>query len=281
MYRTKAAGRNGFSFFEPAMSEGAAERLRLEQELRKALPHDELMLEYQPQVGLPDGDLRGVEVLCRWNHPRLGLLSPAQFLPLANDIGLIDQLDLWVLEHACAQMAAWDRGGFSVPRLAVNLSVHRIQSDDVSAAIQSVLARTGIDPKRLELELVEASITEHSAQTIANLEQLSRLGIGLAVDDFGTGCSSLGCIKRLPIRRLKIDRSFVARLMSNADDAAIVRAVIGLAHSLGLAVLAEGVETSAQAELLIREGCDEAQGYFYRKAVGPAELASGYCIDAV
>ncbi|HSO81429.1 EAL domain-containing protein [Thiocapsa sp.] len=258
------------------MSEGAAERLRLEQELRSALPLDELMLEYQPQVGLPDGGLCGVEVLCRWNHPRLGLPAPAHFLPMAIDIGLIDQLDLWVLEHACAQLVAWDRGGFRVPRLAVNLSVHRIQSDGVLEQIQSILARTGIDP-RLELELIEASIMERPARTIANLEQLSALGIGLAVDDFGTGCSSLACIKRLAIRRLKIDRSFIERLMTGSDDEVIVQAVIGLARSLGLVVLAEGVETIAQAELLIREGCDEAQGYFFGKAVGPAELASRYC----
>ncbi|MFB1488099.1 MULTISPECIES: EAL domain-containing protein [unclassified Thiocapsa] len=276
MYRAKAAGRNGFRFFDPEMSEGAAERLRLEQELRSALPRDELMLEYQPQVGLPDGELCGIEVLCRWNHPRLGLLSPAQFLPLANEIGLIDQLDLWVLEHACAQVAAWDRGGFSVPRLAVNLSVHRIQGDDVPEQIESILARTGLDPRRLELELTEASIMARPERTIVNLEQLSGLGIGLAVDDFGTGCSSLACIKHLGIRRLKIDGSFIARLMTGSDDEAIVQAVIGLARSLGLAVLAEGVETAAQAELLIREGCNEAQGYFFGKAVGPAELASRY-----
>ncbi|WP_296809449.1 bifunctional diguanylate cyclase/phosphodiesterase [Thiocapsa sp.] len=277
MYRAKADGRNGFRFFDPEMSEGAAERLRLEQELRNALPRDELMLEYQPQVVLPEGALCGVEVLCRWNHPRLGLLSPAHFLPLANDIGLIDQLDLWVLEHACAQVAAWDRCGFGVPRLAVNLSVHRIQGNDVPEKIKSILARTGMDPRRLELDLTEASIMARPANTIANLEQLSGLGIGLAVDDFGTGCSSLACIKRLAIRRLKIDRSFIERLMTGSDDEAIVHAVIGLARGLGLTVLAEGVETNAQAELLIRGGCDEAQGYFFGKAVGPDELASRYC----
>ncbi|RKT43709.1 bifunctional diguanylate cyclase/phosphodiesterase [Thiocapsa rosea] len=277
MYRAKAAGRNGFRFFDPEMSEGAAERLRLEQELRNALLHNELMLEYQPQVSLPGGELCGVEVLCRWDHPRLGLLSPGHFLPLAHDIGVIDQLDLWVLEHACAQVAAWDRGGFTVPRLAVNLSVHRIQGDDVPEQIESILARTDLDPRRLELELTEASLMGSPTGTIANLERLGGLGIGLAVDDFGTGCSSLACIKHLAIRRLKIDRSFIERLMTRSDDEAIVQAVIGLARSLGLAVLAEGVETAAQAELLIREGCDEAQGYFFSKAVGPEELASRYC----
>ncbi|NCC29286.1 MAG: bifunctional diguanylate cyclase/phosphodiesterase [Gammaproteobacteria bacterium] len=276
MYRAKAAGRNGYSFFEPAMSEGAAERLRLEQELRNALPHDELLLEYQPQVGLLDGALHGVEVLCRWDHPRLGLLSPAQFLPLANDIGLIDQVDLWVLTESCRQLAAWDRDGFSVPRLAVNLSVHKIRSSEVVEQIQALLALTGIDPRRLELELLEASIVERPASAIANLEALGRMGIGLAVDDFGTGCSSLVCMQRLAIRRLKIDRSFIDRLATSADDAAIVRAVIGLAHSLGLSVIAEGVETAEQAELLVREGCNEAQGYYFGKAVEPAELSSRY-----
>lgn len=276
MYRAKAAGRNGFSFFEPAMSEGAAERLRLEQELRMALARDELLLEYQPQVGLRNADLRGVEVLCRWHHPRLGLLAPGEFLPLAEDMGLIDQLDSWVLEHACAQVSAWDRAGFPVPRLAVNVSVRQIQKADVVKQIRSILAQTGIEPRRLELELIESSIMEQTQTTLANLEQLCKLGIGLAVDDFGTGCSSLIWIKRLPIGRLKIDRSFVERCVACADDAAVVNAVIGLAKSLGLAVLAEGVETREQAELLIRDGCEEAQGYLFDKAIGPTEFAARY-----
>ncbi len=276
MYRAKAAGRSGFSFFEPAMSEGAAERLRLEQELRMALARDELLLEYQPQVDLRTADLRGVEVLCRWRHPRLGLLAPDEFLPLAEDIGLIDQLDAWVLEHACAQLSAWDRDGFSVPRLAVNVSVRQIQKPDVLEQMQWILSRTGVDPRRLELELIESFIMERTPATVANLEQLSQLGIGLAVDDFGTGCSSLICIKRLPIRRLKIDRSFVDRSVTSVDDAAVVSAVIGLAKSLGLAVLAEGVETREQVELLLREGCEEAQGYLFDKAIGPAQFAARY-----
>lgn len=276
MYRAKAAGRNGFSFFEPAMSAGAVERLRLEQELRVALERDELLLEYQPQVGLRNADLRGVEVLCRWCHPRLGLLAPSEFLSLAEDMGLIDQLDSWVLEHACAQVSAWDRDGFSVPRLAVNVSVRKIQKADAPEQIQSLLLRNGIDPGRLELELIESSIMAQTGTTLANLEQLCQLGIGLAVDDFGTGCASLIWIRRLPIGRLKIDRSFVDRCVTCADDAAVVNAVIGLAKSLGLAVLAEGVETREQAELLIRNGCEEAQGYLFDKAIGPTEFAERY-----
>jgi diguanylate cyclase (GGDEF)-like protein len=276
MYRAKSSGRNDFSFFEPAMSEGAAERLRLEQELRTALTNDELVLEYQPQVGLRDADLRGVEVLCRWQHPRLGLLTPGQFLPLAEEIGLIDQLDLWVLEHACSQLDAWDRDGFPVPRLAVNLSIRQIRRADVVEQIQSILGHIGIDPKRLELDLVESSIMEGAPTTISNLHRLCQLGVGLAVDDFGTGCSSLICIKRLPIRRLKIDRTFIDRSVTCTDDAAVVSAVIGLAQSLGLAVLAEGVETPGQAALLVRNGCEEAQGFLYGKAVGPAVLAALY-----
>jgi diguanylate cyclase (GGDEF)-like protein/PAS domain S-box-containing protein len=276
MYRAKATGRNDISFFEPAMSEGAAERLRLEQELRFGLAHEELFLEYQPQVGLRDGKLRGAEALCRWRHPRLGVLAPAQFLPLAEEIGLIDQLDVWVLEHACAQLAAWDRAGFSVPRLAVNLSIGQIQRTDVVERIQSILSRTEIDPRRLELELIESSIMENNPSTAANLHSLRRLGISLAVDDFGTGCSSLICFKRLPIGRLKIDRSLVDRAVTCTDNAAVVGAVIGMAQHLGLAVLAEGVETPLQAELLMRSGCDEAQGFLFGKPVGPAELASRY-----
>jgi diguanylate cyclase (GGDEF)-like protein/PAS domain S-box-containing protein len=276
MYRAKAAGRNAYSFFEPEMSEGAAERLRLEQELRGALLRDELVLEYQPIVGLGDTSLRGAEVLCRWRHPRLGLLPPGDFLPLAEEIGLIDQVDVWVLEHACRQLAAWDSEGFSVPRLAVNLSVREIERTDVLEQIQSILTRTGVDGARLELDLIESSIMERTPATVQNLERLCRLGIGLAVDDFGTGCSSLICIKRLPIRRLKIDRSFIDRVTMNTDDAAVVRAVIGLASTLGLAVIAEGVETVEQADLLLQEGCAEAQGYLFGKPVGPAELAARF-----
>ncbi|MBK1646321.1 GGDEF domain-containing protein [Thiocapsa imhoffii] len=276
MYRAKENGRNGFSFFERAMSERAIERLRLEHELRKALTNHELLLVYQPQVNLHTGQLCGVEVLCRWQHPRLGRLAPAQFLPIAEEIGLIDQLDCWVLEHASRQLLDWDRLGLRLPRLAVNLSLRQLKDQDAFEQITRILAQTGLASNRLEFELSETSIMKHAPTTLANLQQLCDLGIGLAVDDFGTGCSSLICIKRLPIRRLKIDQSFVERSTHSGDDAAVVRAIIGLAHSLGLAVMAEGVETLEQAKLLIDEGCEEAQGYLYERAIGAEAFAARF-----
>ena len=276
MYQAKNLGRNGFRFFEAAMSEGAAERLRLEQDLRGAVQRNEFILYYQPQLALDSHQLRGVEVLCRWHHPVLGLLPPSTFIPLAEDIGVIDDLGAWVLEHSCRQLAEWDRAGFQVPRLAVNLSVREIERADLVEQVRSVLQSMRIAPARLELEVTESMIMRHTEAAITVLTALRALGVTLAVDDFGTGYSSLAYLKRLPLNRLKIDRSFVERLTQDPNDDAIVCAVIALARSLGLEVLAEGVETREQVAFLHHEGCSEGQGYLFSRPMTAAVLASAW-----
>ncbi|MBK1718887.1 EAL domain-containing protein [Thiocystis violacea] len=274
MYQAKNGGRNGFSFFEPSMSEGAVERLHLEHDLRLAIKRDEFVLHYQPQLALDSGELRGVETLCRWNHPQLGLLPPEMFIPLAEDIGLIDELGLWVLDRGCRQIVDWDRAGFRVPRLAVNLSVREIERPRLVSQIQEILQRTGLDPARLELEVTESKIMRRAEAATSILRSLRALGVTLAIDDFGTGYSSLAYLKRLPLNRLKIDRSFIDRLTHDHNDDAIVRAIIALADSLGLAVLAEGVETPEQSEFLFREGCGEGQGYLYSRPLAAEHLVA-------
>ena len=276
MYQAKKAGRNGFSFFEPAMSEGAAERLRLEHDLHLALQRDEFVLYYQPQVDLTTGALIGVEALCRWRHPQLGLLSPTLFIPMAEDLGLIDTLGLKVLELGCRQMVDWDAAGLHVPRLAVNLSVRELERSRLPGQIAAILERTGLDPARLELEVTESKLMRHAEMAIRALNAMRALGVTLAIDDFGTGYSSLSYLKRLPLNRLKIDRSFVEGLTRDVNDDSITRAIIALARTLGLEVLAEGIEAHEQAEFLFREGCVEGQGYLYDRPLSPEELAANW-----
>ncbi|AFL74876.1 EAL domain-containing protein [Thiocystis violascens] len=274
MYQSKNGGRNGFSFFESAMTEGAAERLRLEHDLHGALLRDEFVLHYHPQLALADGQLRGVEALCRWQHPTLGLIPPNQFIPVAEDIGLIDRLGAWVLEESCRQMIVWDQAGFHVPRLAVNLSVRELERADLVDEIREILHRTGVAPERLELEVTESMIMRNAELAIKTLAALRGLGVTLAVDDFGTGYSSLAYLKRLPLHRLKIDRSFVEKLTQDSNDDAIVRAILALGRSLGLETLAEGVETQAQVDFLLQEGCIEGQGYLFSRPVPAADLVA-------
>ncbi len=272
MYQAKDHGRNNYRFFEPEMTAGAAERLRLETALRGALDRGELRLAYQPQITLVDGVMHGAEALLRWHHPQLGDVSPGRFIPLAEEIGLIVELGGWVLRTACRQIAAWDANGFLVPRIAVNLSVQQIERRDLVDIVCGILADTGVEADRLELEVTESMLMRHADQVIANLTALRDLGITLAVDDFGSGFSSLAYLKRLPVHRLKIDKAFIDHIGSNPNDDAILRAIVAVGKGLGLTVLAEGVETEAQAEILRHEGCHEAQGYLFGRPVGPAEL---------
>lgn len=272
MYQTKNNGRNGFSFFEQAMSDGAVERLRLEQDLRSAIERDELLLHYQPQLSLNGCHLRGVEALCRWHHPRLGLIAPDVFIPIAEEIGLMDELGFWVLDQSCRQLAHWDQAGLRVPRMAVNLSVREIERPGLAERVASTLARFSIAAERLELEVSESKIMRRADDAIGVLHALRELGVTLAIDDFGTGYSSLAYLKRFPLNRLKIDRSFTDKLTLDPNDDAIVRAIIVLAHTLGLEVLAEGVETQAQADFLQGEGCCEGQGYLFSRPISHSEL---------
>jgi diguanylate cyclase (GGDEF)-like protein/PAS domain S-box-containing protein len=274
MYQAKERGRNTYRFFKPEMTDGAIERLKLENALRGALARDELALEFQPQVRLTDGTMHGAEVLLRWHHPELGKIPPARFIPIAEELGLISELGAWTLEHGCRQLARWDAEGFLVPRLAVNLSVRQLERSGLVEEIVAILARTGVEPDRLELEVTESMLMRRAEQVIANLGVLRGMGITIAVDDFGSGFSSLAYLKRLPIHRLKIDKSFVDQLTLDKNDDAIARAIIALGRGLGLEVLAEGVETQAQADFLRREGCAEAQGFLFGRPMPAAALVA-------
>ncbi|NJD07921.1 MAG: PAS domain S-box protein [Methylococcaceae bacterium] len=273
MRQAKALGRNSYHFFTAALADQASERLQLETALRRAADSGELMVYYQPQIDLLTGTLVGVEALMRWNHPDMGWISPARFVPVAEEMGLIGQLGAWVLQEACRQVIQWRRAGLQVGRVAVNLSVKQLEWETLLPLVSETLVATGLAPGALELEVTESMIMRQTGRAVVALESLRDLGVRLSVDDFGTGYSSLSYLQRLPLHLLKIDQSFVRDLDRDSGDEAIVRAIIGLGRSLGLEVLAEGVETEAQAVWLQREGCQLAQGYLFGRPVSAAELA--------
>lgn len=270
LYAAKNQGRNTLHFFTSSLSDSIRERLDMENALRSAIERNELRLYYQPQVDLASGQMAGVEALVRWQHPQLGLITPLQFIPLAEETGLIDGIGLWVLREACQQAVVWQAEGIRVPRVAVNLAVQQIEGGQLAAQVAAVLSMTGLEAARLELEITESTIMREPQKVTQAMSALRELGVKLAVDDFGTGYSSLAYLKNLPLDRLKIDRSFVRDIGDNPGDEAICRAVIGLACSLGLETVAEGVENEAQAEFLRGEGCETAQGYLYARPM-PAE----------
>ena len=272
LYRAKERGRNRVQLYNPALNVRVVEQMVLEKHLRRALEQDQFELVYQPQVALDSGQVVGVEALLRWRHPELGLVSPDDFVPLAEENGLIEPLGLWVLRTACTQYRAWRADHLPGLRLAVNMSARQFQRSGLEARLREVLGETGMDPRALELELTESVLMQEGDSTAALLESLSACGIGLALDDFGTGYSSLSYLKRFPIRRVKIDRSFVRDINTNEGDAALARAVIAMAHGLGVEVLAEGIESLEQLAKLRRYGCDEGQGYFLGRPVVPSEV---------
>jgi diguanylate cyclase (GGDEF)-like protein/PAS domain S-box-containing protein len=265
MYRAKEKGRNCYQYYSNEMTEAGMDRLELESDLRQALEHGELMLHYQPQVDLAEGKIIGVEALIRWQHPSRGIISPAVFIPLAEDIGLIGLIGEWVLNTACAAAKAWQAAGLPFLRIAVNVSGRQISNDNVVDMVAAALQRSGLAPQFLEVEVTESVVMKDAARAISTLNALKELGISLAIDDFGTGYSSLSYLKRFPINKLKIDKTFVDGLPNEPDDAAIALAIIAMAHSLRLTVIAEGVETEAQLAFLLARGCDEIQGYFFSK----------------
>jgi diguanylate cyclase (GGDEF)-like protein/PAS domain S-box-containing protein len=275
MYLAKERGRNNYQFFKPELTIAMHERLALENDLRQALAKNELLLHYQPQIDTATQKLVGVEALVRWQHPRLGLVMPDRFIPIAEETGLIEQLGEWVLRTACAQGKVWQESGFVPLRIAVNVSSRQFGQPDFPAVVGRVLEEAGLDSRWLELEVTENIIMEHVEKTVAILADLKRRGISLAIDDFGTGYSSLNYLRQFPIDRLKIDRSFIADITTNPDDAAIASAVISLAKSLNLAVVAEGVETTEQVQFLLERGCDEIQGYLFARPA-PAEALLPY-----
>ena len=263
MYSAKKQGRNNIKFYTKAMNQATLERLRIETALRNALERGQFVLHYQPQLDLATGRIVGVEALLRWRHPELGMVAPSRFIALAEDTGLIVPIGAWVMRTACAQMQAWHAAGLGPLRLAVNLSARQFNEPNLVASIAAVLAETGLAPACLELELTESLFMHDVALAVSQLHDMKALGVQLSIDDFGTGYSSFAYLRTFPIDVLKIDRSFVGDVASDADDAAIVVSIIALAHNLKLRVVAEGVETAEQLDYLRRHGCDEAQGYYF------------------
>ncbi|MGQ5522226.1 sensor domain-containing protein [Chitinimonas sp. PSY-7] len=265
MYRAKEGGRNAYCFYHYEMNQNASARLKMEAALRVALARNELLLNYQPQVYIADGQLHGLEALVRWRHPQWGMVSPAEFIPVAEECGLIDEIGTWVLNEACRQMAEWQRNGIPIPRIAVNLSVRQFRHDNVYKRVVETLDRHMLPPSQLTLEITESLMMQRDDDTLSVLKALNNMGLTLAVDDFGTGYSSLGYLKRFPVNELKLDQSFVRDLSEDPGDRALASAVIRIGQSLHLKVVAEGVETAEQLAFLQNEGCDIAQGYHFAK----------------
>ena len=270
MYLAKEEGKNDVRFFSNDMKTQSIERLMMENNLRKALERDEFVLHYQPKIDLKTGRITGVEALLRWNQPDLGMLPPHQFIPLAEETGLIVPIGRWVLKTACAQHVAWQRQGFPPIYMAVNISPRQFQHDQLLQDIDETLAVTGMRPELLELEVTESMVMQNVDRAAVLLSSIKERGVRLAMDDFGTGYSSMSLIKRFPIDTLKIDRSFVRELPENNDDKAIADAIIGLGKALGVTIVAEGVETGGQQTFLRDHACDEMQGYLFSRPM-PAD----------
>jgi diguanylate cyclase (GGDEF)-like protein/PAS domain S-box-containing protein len=272
MYRAKKLGRNNFQFYTPAMNEEAMERVRIESALRNALERNEFVLHYQPQVDLASGEIVGMEALIRWQHPEMGMVAPIRFIGVAEETGLIVPIGAWVMREACRQNRAWQQAGLGKLRVAVNLSARQFGAANLIEQIRTVLTETGLAPGCLEIELTESLFMSDVTLAVELLHGMKALGVNLSIDDFGTGYSSLSYLSRFPIDVLKIDRSFVAEITRDSNDAAIVTSIIALAHNLKLAVIAEGVETEEQLDYLRRHGCDEMQGYYFSRPLPAAEF---------
>ncbi|HWU85610.1 MAG TPA: EAL domain-containing protein, partial [Rhodocyclaceae bacterium] len=272
MHRAKQIGGNTYSFFEEAMNAAATEYIALRNGIKRGIARGEFLLHYQPQLDLVDGSVRGIEALVRWQHPQSGLIPPAQFIPVAEESGLILPLSNWILETACRQAVTWQHMGLPPMRVAVNLSALQFRRDALVQRVRDTLAATGLQPHFLELELTESLLMQDQDGVSAAIRELKALGVRIAIDDFGTGYSSLAYLKRFAVDVLKIDQSFTRGIVDNAEDLAIVNAIIQMAHSLGLGTLAEGVETEAARELLERYGCNEGQGYLFARPLPAAEV---------
>lgn len=272
MYRAKDMGRNNYCFFSAEMHTYTLEKLELEAGLRHGLERGEFRIFYQPKIDMTSGALTGVEALLRWQHPERGLVGPDKFIPIAEATGLIVPIGLWVLREACTRAKAWQNAGLPRFTVAVNLSPSQFRQEELVPQVAEILKSTGLDPKCLELEITESVVIQDPDKVVAKLETLRRMGVRIAIDDFGTGYSSLGYLKRFPINSLKVDRAFVKDLPHSSDDIAITRAVIAMAHSLDMNVVAEGVELREQFDTLRKEGCDEFQGFLCRPAMTEEDL---------
>ena len=272
MYHAKEMGKNNFQFYSEDMNARQTARIAKESLLRRAIASDELRIHYQPLIELSSGKVMAVEALLRWKHPEIGMIPPADFIPLAEDTGLIVPIGEEVLRTACRQNREWQNAGLPPIRVAVNISAYQIKQLDFSDMVARILGETALDAQWLELEITENMLLDHSERTIETLDRLAHMGIHLSIDDFGTGYSSLSYLKRLPLHTLKIDKSFVGDLPGDRDDAAITTAIIAMAHRLGLKVVAEGLESYEQIEFLRHHRCDIAQGYYFSRPLPPEEI---------
>jgi EAL domain-containing protein (putative c-di-GMP-specific phosphodiesterase class I) len=273
MCRAKQLGRNVFQFYAPAMNEQTSERLQLENDLHHALQRAEFVLHFQPKADLASGAITGFEALLRWQSCG-ALIQPSEFIPQLEESGLIVPVGAWVLRAACSQIRAWQAAGITPVPVAVNLSAQQFQRQNLRLMVKQALLDHQIDPCWLELEITESAAMQHAEEAITTLRELKSLGVRIAIDDFGTGYSSLSYLKQLPVDTLKIDRSFIRDLPANADDASIAQAVITMAHSLKLNVIAEGVENEAQLAFLATHGCDEMQGYYLSRALPESDATA-------
>jgi diguanylate cyclase (GGDEF)-like protein/PAS domain S-box-containing protein len=274
MYRAKDRGRNGIQFYTNDLHVQLVENLEMESKLRRAMEREQFLLHYQPRIDLISGKCLGAEALIRWQLTPQETIYPGRFIPLAEETGLIVPIGRWVLETACRQNKAWQDAGLPPVVISVNVSARQFRQEDFLQTVLAVLKKTGLEARYLEIELTESMVMHDAEKLVAMLDELKRIGVQMSVDDFGTGYSSLSYLKRFPVDRLKIDRSFVQDLMSDKDDATIVRTIIALGHNLGLHVVAEGVESAEQRDFLKQNGCDEAQGYFFGHPVGGGDFAA-------
>ncbi|HYC45411.1 MAG TPA: EAL domain-containing protein [Burkholderiales bacterium] len=272
LYRVKDQGRNGYEFYSPEMNADAAERLQIENLLRRAIERDEFSVQYQPKIAVHGGRVTGVEALLRWRSAELGFVPPDRFIPLAEKTGLIVPIGEWILRKACAQARAWQVQGLPPIVVSVNLSARQFRQPKLADMVASVLRETGLQAQYLELEITESLMMTEKDHAIVTVDELHALGVQISVDDFGTGYSNLAYLKRFPVQKLKVDKSFVQDATSDAEDSKIVAAVVALAKSMDLAVVAEGVETAEQLQLLAHLGCDEYQGYFFSEPLSAPDL---------
>jgi diguanylate cyclase (GGDEF)-like protein len=279
LYSAKQQGRNNYQFYTAAMNSQASELLNLENQLHQALKQKEFLVYYQPQVNTITGEITGMEALVRWQHPKLGLVSPAKFIPLAEETGLIVSIGEWVLQTACAQNKAWQEAGFPPLRVAVNLSARQFQQPSLLETVAQTLQQTGLSPEFLELEITESIAMQNVELTRSMLRKLHKMGVHLSIDDFGTGYSSLGYLKQFPLDTLKIDKSFVRDLASDPQNAGIINAIMTLGRGFNLRVIAEGVETEAEKNCLLSLQCKEMQGYLSSPPL-PAEEATQLLRDS-
>ena len=271
MYKSKEQGKDRFNFYKPEMTQIANERLALKRDLFRAIKNQELEIYFQPQIN-SHNKLFGAEVLIRWNHPTKGLISPINFIPLAIETGIIESIDLWVIEQSIRQHKKWQKQGFEVGVLSCNITIYHLEKGSLARNLELLLKKYDFDPKYLNIEITEEGVMKNVKKSIKMLNKIQKLGIRINIDDFGTGYSSLAYLKKLPISKLKIDRSFIKDIPQDADDMAITKTIVNLAKNLNLKLIAEGVETAEQQQFVFAQECDYIQGYFYSKPINAQEF---------